>query len=80
MEVEIFETDLGLFKAIAQDKNENVLFVQTYLIHNGEGYWENVGYMKRKDFVNLIKPHNPKKKVNDQNATDTFWAAYSSTV
>jgi len=80
MEIEIFETDLGLFKAIAQDKNGNLLFVQTYLIHNGKGSWENMGYMKRKDFLNLIKLHNPRKKANDQSATDTFWAAYSSTI
>ncbi len=80
MEMEIFETDLGLFKAIAQDKNGNLLFIQTYLIHNGEGSWENMGYMKRKDFMNLIRPHNPRKKENERIATDTFWAAYSSTI
>ena len=69
MEVEIFETDLGLFKATAQNGNENLVFVQTYLVYNGADYWENSGYMKRKDFLNLIKPHNPKKK-------DSFWESY----
>ena len=67
-----------MFRATAQDKDKNLLFVQTYLIHHGEGYWENVGYMKRKDFLNLIKPHNPRKKDLDWTPQDTFWTSYSS--
>jgi len=78
MEIEIFETDLGMFKAIAQDKDKNLLFVQTYLIHNGEGDWENVGYMKRKEFMNLLKPHNPRKKESEWDPKETFWTSYSS--
>ena len=78
--MEIFETNIGLFKIFAQDKTGNLLFVQTYLIHNGKGSWENMGYMKRKAFMELIKPHNPRKKENEQIAADTFWAAYSSTI
>ena len=61
MEMEIFETNLGLFKIITQDKTGNLLIVQTYLIHDGKGSWENIGYMKRKAFMELIKPHNPRK-------------------
>jgi hypothetical protein len=78
MEIEIFETDIGLFKAVLQDKTDNLVFVQTYLIHNGEGSWENMGYMKRKDFMNLIKPHNPRKTESEWNPKDTFWTSYSS--
>jgi len=74
--VEVFETDLGLFKAVTQDKNENVVFVQTYIVHNGKGSWENMGYMKRKDFLNLIKPHNPKKKDDKGINPDSFWDYY----
>jgi hypothetical protein len=78
MDIELFETDLGMFKATAQDHDKNLLFVQTYLIHFGEGYWENVGYMKRKEFMNLIKSHNPRKKDLDWNPQETAWTSYSS--
>ena len=79
LEVEVFETDLGLFKATAQNGNGNLVFVQTYLVHSGAGYWEDVGYMKRKDFLNLIKPHNPKKKELDSINSDSFWEYYGVT-
>jgi len=77
-EEELFETELGIFKVTAQDHDKNLLFVQTYLIHFGEGYWENVGYMKRKDFLNLIKSHHPQKKDIGWKPQDTFYTSYSS--
>jgi len=76
MEIEIFETAIGLFKAVPFDRDENLLFVQTFLIHNGQGDWENVGYMKKKDFFKFIKDKNGKKKEIDQSTRDTFWDVY----
>lgn len=79
MEVEIFETSIGVFKTVPQDKTENVVFVQTFLQHEGRGFWENVGFMKKKEFMKLIKPHNPQKKETNHNSEDNFWSGYSTT-
>ena len=78
MEAEIFETSIGVFKTVPQDKSENVVFVQTFLLHNGQGIWENVGFMKKKEFMKLIKPHNPQKKELNRNNGELFWSTYSS--
>ena len=78
MEAEIFETSIGVFKAVPQDKSENLVFVQTFLQHGGQGIWENVGFMKKKEFMKLIKPHNPRKKEINRNYGDNFWSTYNT--
>ena len=79
MEVEIFETSIGVFKTVPQDRAENVVFVQTFLQHGGSASWENVGFMKKKDFMKLIKSHNPRKKEINRNPEDNFWSGYTTT-
>jgi len=59
---EVYETKIGLFKVRTDSEDENLVFVQTYLTLTSGGVWENLGWMKRKEFNNLIKSHNPLKK------------------
>ncbi len=81
MDEEIFETEIGIFKIQAHPLNEDLISVKTKLpIITGE-IWEDMGYMKKKDFFKLIKDHNPVKLQplkEEQVSSDSFWDSYAS--
>lgn len=63
MNEEIYETTLGLFRMIAEHEGEDLVQVQVLIPGNVQQIWEQMGFMKRKEFFNMIKSYNPKKKI-----------------
>ncbi|MFX1298607.1 MAG: hypothetical protein ACFFD2_27580 [Promethearchaeota archaeon] len=80
MKIEIYETEIGVFKVITHPVKGNLVFVLTYLTGDTEEVWEDMGYMKKKEFFKLIKSHNPRKKSDSkiEDSKDTFWKIYAS--
>jgi hypothetical protein len=78
MEIEIYETLIGIFRMITDLEHAQLVQVQLYVPgHEGAG-WENVGRMRRKEFFKMIRPHNPKKRdiePNRDKAPDQFWSS-----
>lgn len=62
LQEEVYETQIGMFKVIEHNENSDLLNVLAYIPDFRKGTWEDMGFMKRKDFFNLIKNHNPQKK------------------
>ncbi len=60
MDEEIFETQIGIFKILPHPEKSSLVFVKTHLSMVPEGEWEDLGWMKKKDFLKMVKPHNPR--------------------
>lgn len=60
---EFFDTDIGKFKIMNHPTKSSLIFVQTHLPVTPEGVWEDLGWMKKKEFFKMIKPHNPKELI-----------------
>ncbi|HUY00532.1 MAG TPA: hypothetical protein VMV49_13310 [Candidatus Deferrimicrobium sp.] len=58
---EIYETTLGLFKIETDAENNELVNVQTCVTTYENQIWENMGFMKKKDFYKFISNYNPKK-------------------
>ena len=67
---ETIDTEIGKFKIMNHPKKSNLIFVQTHLPVTPEGEWEELGWMKKKDFFKMIKPHNPKLIIIPSYSTD----------
>lgn len=75
---EIFETAIGIFKILNHPEKKDLVFVKTHLPITAEGVWEDMGLMKKKAFLKLIKPHNPKSRQDSIPSPPSFWDAYST--
>ncbi len=52
------------------------LLISGFTGHGNEA-WKNVGTMKRKEFLKMIKPHKPiKSKSRQTELSDSFWNGY----
>lgn len=76
---EIFETEIGTFKILSHPEKSNLVFVKTHLPLTHEGVWEDVGLMKKKEFLKLIRSHKPRMKKHSNSSTPSFWDAISTT-
>ncbi|NVM52939.1 MAG: hypothetical protein HWN66_04490 [Candidatus Helarchaeota archaeon] len=78
--IDVYETKIGTFKVMEHPERTNLVFVQRYIPIVDEGVWADMGHMKRKEFLKLITPHNPKRredKPNTMASSDPFWKSYA---
>lgn len=79
METEIYETLIGIFRMVADLKKANLVQVQLFVSGHEGGNWENIGRMKRKEFLKMINPHKPRKREARElsmHPPDSFWDSY----
>ncbi len=61
MEEEVYQTTIGLFKIKDHPKNGKLVYVETCVPTNEAEIWEEMGCMKRKEFLDMINAYDPKK-------------------
>jgi len=78
LEKEVYTTTIGIFRMVTDLERANLVQVQLLIsgrVGDRNEAWENVGIMKRKEFIKMIRPHKA-KKLQLPESSDSFWSGY----